>query len=246
VLGGDCVNNQKIVWILLLALLSRTILSLFTQGIFSWGSTFSSVPLDYLEAGRWWTVYGSLIDIGCLALMFWVVKKEGTDIKSLVGFSHIKIKRDFKQAGLLLLILIPLTVLWGTIASFLIYGHSTTPILAGPLPLWGEIYSVIVWPIGWAIMEQMIYMGYCLPKLEKLLSNKVTAILVLMFFWALQHTVLPVTLDFQYSLYRFLTVIPMVIIPIYYLRTRRLFPLILVHALSDIFSALSFYFLPID
>lgn len=245
-LGGDYVSNQKILWTLLMVLLSRTILSLLSQGIFSWGSTFSSMPLDYLEAGRWWTVYGTLIDIGCLALMLWVIKKEGTNFKSLVGFSKIKIKTDLKQAGLLLIIVLPLTALWGTLVSFLIYGQLTTPILAGPLPLWGEIYSVIAWPIGWAIMEQMIYMGYCLPKLEKLFSNKVAAIFVLMFFWALQHTVLPVTLDFQYSLYRFLTVIPMVIIPIYYLRTRRLFPLILVHGLFDSFSALSFYFLSID
>ncbi|MGS2776404.1 CPBP family glutamic-type intramembrane protease [Robertmurraya sp. GLU-23] len=237
-------KNQKVFWILLLCLLSRTILSLFAQGMFSLGSTLTAQPLDFLEAGRWWTVYGSLIDIGSLALMVWIVTKEGTQVKSIIGFSLTSIKRDVLHAGLLLFVLLPITVLWGTFVSLLIYGQVTSPILAGPLPLWGELYSVMVWPIGWAVMEQMVYMGYCLPKLVIIFKNNVAAVIVLMFFWALQHTVLPLTLDLNYSLYRFLTVIPMLIIPIYYLKTRRLIPLILVHALSDCISALSFYFLP--
>lgn len=230
--------------ILLLMLLSRTVLAVLAQGVFSWGSSFTSNPLDFLEAGRWWTVYGSLIDIGCLALMVWAVGKEGMDLKSMIGFSRTRIKSDLIHAGLLLLAIVPLTALWGTLVSLLIYGQGSTPILAGPLPLWGGLYSVLVWPIGWALMEQLVYMGYCLPKLVNILRNKSVALIVVMFFWALQHIALPVTLDLDYSLYRFLTVIPMVIIPIYYLRTRRLLPLVLVHALADSFSALSFYFLP--
>jgi uncharacterized protein len=237
-------NKQKVLGVLLLCLLSRTILSLFSQRIFSAFSSITSQPLDFIEAGRWWTVYGSLIDIGCIGLMVWIVRKEGTDIKSIIGFSRSRIKSDFIHAGILLLVLLPLTVLWGTFVSLLIYGQVSSPIVAGPLPLWGELYSVIVWPIGWAVMEQMIYMGYCLPKLENIFRNKVAAVAVLMFFWALQHTVLPLTLNLDYSLYRFLTVIPMVIIPIYYLKTRRLIPLILVHSISDCISALLFYFLP--
>jgi uncharacterized protein len=236
-------NNRILLWFLLFALLSRTIFSIFAQALFSWGSTFTLQPLGFLDTGRWWTVYGSLIDIGCLALMVWFLKKEGTDLKSIIGFSRMNIKSDVIHAGLLLLVLLPLTVLWGSLVSFFIYGKVTSPILAGPLPLWGELYSVIVWPIGWALMEQIIYMGYCLPKLENLFRNKVTAVIVVMFFWALQHTVLPVTFDVEYSFYRFLTVMPMVMIPLYYLKTRRLVPLILIHTLFDSFSSLSFYFL---
>jgi uncharacterized protein len=237
-------NNRNVLWFLLVALLSRTIFSIFAQALFSWGTTLTLQPLSFLDTGRWWTVYGSLIDIGCLTLMMWFLKKEGKDLKSIIGFSRMNIKSDVIHAGLLLLILLPLTVLWGSLFSFIIYGKVTSPILAGPLPLWGEIYSVMLWPIGWALMEQIIYMGYCLPKLENIFRNKVTAVIIVMFFWALQHTVLPVTLDLEYSFYRFLTVMPMVIIPIYYLKKRRLVPLILIHILFNSISSLSFYFLP--
>ncbi|MHC0037687.1 CPBP family glutamic-type intramembrane protease [Pseudoneobacillus sp. C159] len=237
-------KNQKMLWLLLLILLSRTIFSLFAQGVFSWGSQFTSNPLDFLDAGKWWTVYGSLVDLGCLALMVWILRKEGTELKSIIGFSRARIKSDVIHSLLLLLVLLPLTVLWGNLISLLIYGQVSNPILAGPLPLWGGLYSVLIWPIGWAVMEQVIYMGYGLPKLVDIFRNKVTAVIIVMFFWALQHTVLPLTLDPNYSLYRFLTVIPMVIIPIYFLKTRRLVPLIFAHAIADCISALSFYFLP--
>jgi uncharacterized protein len=242
--GGEEMNNRIVLWFLLVALLSRTIFSIFAQALFSWVTTFTLQPLSFLDTGRWWTVYGTLIDIGCLTLMVWFLKKEGNDLKSIIGFSRMNIKSDVIHAGLLLLVLLPLTVLWGSLVSFFIYGKVTSPILAGPLPLWGELYSVMIWPIGWALMEQIIYMGYCLPKLENIFRNKVTAVIIVMFFWALQHTVLPVTLDLEYSSYRFLTVMPMVIIPIYYLKTRRLVPLILIHILFDSISSLSFYFLP--
>lgn len=232
-------HHQKVGWVIFAVLVSRTIFAVLYQ----WIVSFNVEELDFLEAGRWWTVYGSLIDISCLALLIWVLKREGGNIRSLIGFSRSKLKGDFKQARLLLIIILPLTAIWGTVMSFLIYGKVSVSMIAGPLPLWGALYSVILWPIGWAIMEQLIYMGYCLPRLESISKNKVLSIAIVMFFWALQHIALPVTLDMEYSLYRFLTVIPMVIIPIFYLKTRRLVPIILVHALSDGLSAFLFYFM---
>ncbi|WP_066306878.1 CPBP family glutamic-type intramembrane protease [Bacillus sp. FJAT-29814] len=226
-------------WIILLILLSRTIFAVIFQGIVALG-----FHLDYLAAGRWWTVYGSMIDFACLGLMLWVVRREGIEFRSLVGYSPGDLKRDLKLSGLVLIVVMPLTVLWATLISLLLFGKAAAPIVAGPLPLWGAIYSVIIWPIGWAIMEQIIYMGYCLPKLEEVFHNKVIPVSIVMFFWALQHIALPVTYDMNYSLYRFLTVIPMVFIPIVYLRTRRLVPLIIAHGIFDMTSAISFYFLP--
>lgn len=236
-------KRQTVFWIVFLLLVSRTGFAVFFQGAFSLGSTLAGEEINFLNAGRWWTVYGSLIDLGCFVILRRVLRHEGTGIKSVIAFSAEKLKRDMKHAGLLFLALIPLTMLWGTAVSFLIYGQPSTPILAGPLPAWGVWYSILIWPIGWAIMEQAVYMGYCLPRLERALKSKTAAVTIVMIFWALQHVALPVTLDAEYALYRLLTVVPMTIIPIYYLKTRRLVPLIMVHAIFDIFSAVSFYYL---
>lgn len=236
---------DKLTWFLIIVLLSRTVFAVIAQGIFTFITFLSNQPLTYLESGRWWTVYGSAIDLGCLALLLIVFKKNGGfSFRKVIDVSKTHLKKDLKQAVLILILLLPLTIAWGSLMSTLIFGIVSAPIIAGPLPLWAALYSVLIWPIGWAIMEQVVYIGYCLPKLESIFKSKTIPVFIVMFFWALQHVALPVTLDFEYSLYRFLTVIPMVIIPLIYLKTRRLFPLILVHCIGDMLSAISFYFLP--
>lgn len=235
--GRLLLKTDKMNLLVLIVLLSRTFFAVAVQGAISLGN------LSFLEAGKWWTVYGSVIDIGCLGLLYWAVHSEGRTVSGIIGFTGAKWKNDLKHAGLILIVLLPITIGWGALLGYVMYGSNPPAIIAGPLPFWGEWYSVLIWPIGWAITEQLVYMGYALPKLITILNRKWAAVAIVMVFWALQHTVLPVTEDSQYAIYRFLTVVPMVMIPIVYLRTRRLVPLIIVHAISDTLSALSFYFL---
>jgi uncharacterized protein len=238
-------NHHKKLWFIFIVLLSRTVFAILVQGIVSLFTKLSNHPLTFLVTGSWWTVYGSLIDICCLTLLMWVFKIEGITLRSVLNLNKNEFKRDLKLAGVIFVILLPITMVWGSAVSYLIFGTSHAPMVAGPLPIWAAIYSVVIWPICWAIVEQVIYMGYGLPSLERIFKNKTVAIAIVMFLWALQHVALPVTLDPQYSIYRFLTVLPMVIMPIAYMKTRRLLPLIIVHAISDMMSAITFYFIPL-
>ncbi|MFJ7726821.1 hypothetical protein ACIQXV_11715 [Neobacillus sp. NPDC097160] len=124
--------------IILTVLFSRTILAVLSQGIFSLITNLSNHPLTYLESGRWWTVYGTLIDIGCFVLLIWLLKIEGTNIGNLIGFSRSEIKKDVKLFSLTFVILLPLTIAWGTAIAFIIYGTASAPIIAGPLPRLGD------------------------------------------------------------------------------------------------------------
>src|SRR5690348_6684184 len=36
-------------------------------------------------AAKWWTVYGTLVDLGCLALMSAFLRKEGVRLRDLIG-----------------------------------------------------------------------------------------------------------------------------------------------------------------
>jgi hypothetical protein len=58
--------------------------------------------------------------------------------------------------------------------SQILFGNPRAPIVAGPLPLWAALYSVVIWPI----IEQFTYIGYSLPNLEKLFKNKTLAITI--------------------------------------------------------------------
>jgi hypothetical protein len=42
-------------------------------------------PSPWLSAGRWWTVYGTLADAGCLALRWRFTQAEGANLRDLIG-----------------------------------------------------------------------------------------------------------------------------------------------------------------
>ena len=91
----------------------------------------------------------------------------------------------------------------------------------------------------WSPTEDMTYNGYAFPRLEVLFGRSWLAILVVAFWWTLQHCALPLIFDWKYILWRFCSFLPgVLVILLIYRRTRRLPPLILAHWLMDIGGAL--------
>ena len=196
-------------------------------------------------AAKWWTVYGTLVDAGCLTLMAAYTRKEGIRLRDLLGRVRLRWGRDiFVGAGCLLLIF-PFFFLAFPAASWLVYGSIQPPAFSGTLsgrvlPLWGIMYSFCAWWLVWSPTEEMTYNGYALPRIEVLFGNRWKAIAIVGFWWALQHSFLPFILDRRYVAWRFLAFLPGVLaFMLVYLRLRRLPPLIVAHWAMDI-SALFF------
>ncbi len=51
-------------------------------------------PTPWQDAGPWLTVYGTLIDAGCLALLWRLTRHEGIRLFDLVGFDRTRLVRD--------------------------------------------------------------------------------------------------------------------------------------------------------
>ena len=43
---------------------------------------------------NWWPVYGTLVDVGCLGLLFWLTRQEGLRLLDLTGFDIRRVKTD--------------------------------------------------------------------------------------------------------------------------------------------------------
>ncbi len=195
-------------------------------------------------AARWWTVYGTLVDVGCLALMAACTRKEGIRLRDLIGRVRLPWGRDlFLGAGVLLLVF-PFFGLAASAASRLVWGTAQPQLYPGllagrALPLWGAIYSLSVWWLIWSPTEEMTYNGYALPRLDVLFRSQWKAVAVVGFWWALQHAFIPFILDWKYIVWRFLAFLPgVVVFTLLYLRVRRLPPFIVAHWPMDIFAAL--------
>ena len=226
---------------------ARLIFAVLAQALVAGLFMLQGHPDPWQAAAPWWPVYGTLIDIGCLVLLAWLTRKEGIRLYDLINFQRQLLGRDLLLGmGVGVLILILSTVGF-IIFGPLIYGATPAPTPFSPLPLWGVLYALLVWPIIWAIAEELTYQGYALTRLEVLSGRTWLAVIIVGFGWALQHSALPLMPDWRWTVYRFATNIPIVLLMIFYLRTRprRLFPFIIGHWAANFFGILVGIVLPL-
>ena len=229
----------------LLLVFTRLILALVAQSLVAL-VFFHSEPSPYLAAGKWWPVYGVLIDLGCFFLVSWRAGKEGLRFRDLINYDSHRLGRDILRGLLYILWVFPLAMVGILGFGLLLYGSPQPPPVYGPLPVWAAIYSLVFFPVFWGIMEQCTYQGYALPRLDGSLKNTGLAVAIVAFGWGIQHIALPLTFDPRFMLFRFLSFLPLaVVMTLVYLRTRRLIPFIFAHWAVDMFGILTGIILPI-
>jgi uncharacterized protein len=228
----------------LVVMTGRTILAIMAQALVAFVYLLRHHPSPWNAAAPWWSVYGTLVDIGCLALLARFTRKEGIGLRDLIGKIRLRWGRDvFLGIGYLLLVF-PFFLLAAAPSSRLVFGsphpYLYPGLLAGRvLPLWAVIYSLSLWWIVWSPTEEMTYQAYVLPRIHVLSGRWWVAIPVVSFWWTLQHSCFPLILDRHYLAWRFLAFLPGVtVFTLIYLRTRRLPPLIVAHWPMDISAML--------
>jgi membrane protease YdiL (CAAX protease family) len=215
-------------------LFARSACAVAAQGLVAAIFALRSSPTPWHAAEPWLPVYGTLIDAGCLALLWRLTRREGIRLLDLLGFERTRLLRD----ALLGAALVPVSLVFifgGTYAAgWLLYGAPAPPYLFGALPLPAALYGVLVFPFVWGVTEQLTYNGYLLPRFQVLSRSTGLAVVVVAYAWSLQHAFMPLTFDRKYMAFRLFSSVPYsVFLTLLYLRLRRLIPLAIVHALLD-------------
>jgi len=204
----------------------------------------SSTP--WHDAEPWLPVYGTLIDAGCLTLMWRLTRREGIRLFDLVGFVRTRLGRDVLLGFALIPVCLVFVLAGPYAAGWLLYGTPSQPYFFGRLPLPAALYGVLVWPFIWGLTEQMTYNGYLLPRFQVLSRSTSVGIAVVALVWASQHAFMPLTFDGRFMAFRWLSAVPLsVFMTLAYLRLRRLLPLAIAHALMDGASVLLSALLPL-
>jgi membrane protease YdiL (CAAX protease family) len=217
-----------------MVLFARAGFAVLAQALVAAIFALRSSPAPWHDSEPWLPVYGTLIDAGCLALLWRLTRREGIRLFDLAGFKRTRLLRDVVLG--LAIIPFSLVFIFGGVyaAGWLIYGTLTPPLLLGQLPLAASLYGVLVWPFIWGLTEQLTYNGYLLPRFQVLCRSTSLAIAIVAFAWALQHAFMPLTFDPKFMVFRLLSSVPhSLFITILYLRLRRLIPLAVAHALMD-------------
>jgi membrane protease YdiL (CAAX protease family) len=226
----------------------RIYLSRLCRGCTSLGGRFIHIRRQsnpWQAAAPWWIVYGTLIDIGCFGFLAWLARQEGIHLLDLISFQRQRLGRDFFLGLGFIVLYLFLAIGGGILFGIFIYGADPAPAIMVPLPLWGTLYSLIVWPLIWGFAEEMTYLGYALPRIEILSGRSWLAVVIVGFGWAIQHSALPLMADWRFAVYRFgSSLLIGIVLPIIYLRTRRLFPFILANWAANFVSVLVTVVLP--
>jgi uncharacterized protein len=229
-----------------LMLFARSMLAVAAQALVAAIFAVRSSPTPWHDAEPWLPVYGTLIDAGCLVLLWQLTRREGIGPFELVGFDRARLVPD----ALLGIALVPVSlafILGGvSAAGWLVYGSRTGPYLLGSLPLPAVFYGVLVWPFLWGLTEQMTYNGYLVPRFQVLCGSTSVAVACVAFAWSFQHVVMPLTFDAKFMVLRLLSSVPnSLFVTLLYLRLRRLLPLAIAHGMMDSASVLIGGLLPL-
>ena len=240
------VSDGKVAWAGLLAVLAaRSVLAVLCQLLVS-VIFFRDSADAFREAGQWWRVYGTVIDIGCIILLGRLTRREGIRLLDLGGYRRDRWVRDVLLGmGLFVPVFALTMVLPETVISRVIYG-GPAPVTVGRLPVFATVYALVIWPVIWAFAEDNAYFGYSLPRLEALTGRKSLAVVTLVAFATLQHGFLPRGPDWQHFVYRCATSAPVIIIfSLLYLRQRRLLPLHMIHWAGNVLGIVMLMIMPV-
>ena len=193
--------------------------------------------MNLSDISMWWPLVCIAVNILTIVILFGLIKSKGLRFRDL--YNH---KKDKKKSVKEVLLVTPIMILLGIGGlmgfSWLVYGYMPVT-TTQPLPLWAAIAVVILLPATIIFSEIPFYLGYCTPQLKSVTNNEFLSIAYPLFFYALQHSFMPLIFDFHHMLSRFLMFIPLLImIGLWYNKKRDLVPLMAGHGLLDIFTGI--------
>jgi len=223
-------------WPVLLFLPARLVFAFVAQGFVAGLVALLGSQDAWHAAASWWPVYSTITDVLCLLSLVWLTRREGITLGDLIGVRGRAALKQLSWTPLYLLAVAPAAALASGITR-LFYGSALPPMIAiVDLPPAAALYSLIVWPVIWVIAEELVYLGYLFPRIEALSHRTWVAVLVVTFFWGLQHLAIPFIADQTYLVSRVLAAWAATggVTLVFVLLRRRLVPIIGAHYIFDL------------
>ena len=185
------------------------------------------------EISNWWTIVATVVNVFTIAVLVFAAKKNGMSYLELIGYK----KGNTKISQIVIVSVVVLVVGTGGmyLAGYLCYGvfPYTASMMIAPIPAVLAILNFLPLPITTALAEDGLYLGCGVNHIE----NRILAITIPAFFYALQHCFIPTLFDGKYIMYRFLSFLPLTIILCwYYEKKRNPVPVMIGHALIDMMT----------
>lgn len=186
------------------------------------------------DISNWWSVAASIVNVAVLCILFFFTKKNNSSFGELIQYQKGKTKAKQIIGISVLIFVVGMAGMY--MAGFFCYGiiPYMAPMMIAPVPVWLAVMNVVILPVTTAFAEDGLYLGCGVNQIQ----NKFLAITVPAFFFALQHSFIPLLFDWKYVMYRFLSFLPLTLILCwYYYKKRNPVPVMVGHALIDVATA---------
>lgn len=227
-------------WPVILFLPARLVFAFVAQGLVAGLFVAQGSSDAWQTAAAWWPVYSTLTDLLTLLALSLLTRREGITVADLFGIKGKGALKQLAWTPAYLLAVAPFAALASGITR-IFYGSDLPPMITVVnLPPAGIWYSLIVWPVIWVIAEELMYLGFLLPRLEAMSGNTWLAIVIVTFFWGLQHLAIPFLADETYLVSRVLAAFAATggVTLVFALWRRRLVAMIGVHYIADLSTAI--------
>ena len=218
------VKNDKLKYLLQI----RSILFIL---IFVIGSIITNQKIS--DISNWWSIVATVINIVTIVILVIITRKMKSSYWKLINYEKGKTK--IKQAVAMSIIVLLVGTSGMYLAGFICYGviPYSPPMMIAPIPMILAIINTIVLPLTVPFAEDGLYLGCGVNQIK----NKYLAIFVPAFFYAIQHSFIPLLLDGKFIIYRFLSFLPLTIILCWhYHKNKNPLPIMIGHALIEVAS----------
>ena len=201
--------------------------------IFVIGSIITNKELSSIS--NWWSIVATIVNIITIIILVLVSKKMKISYSKLINYEKGKTK--IKEIVIMSLVVLVFTSIGMSLSGLICYGviPYLAPMMASPIPVVLAIINFILLPLTVPFAEDGLYLGCGVNSFK----NKYLAVLIPAFFYALQHSFIPVLIDFKFIIYRFLCLLPLTIIfCIYYYKKKNPVPMMVGHVIVDMASVI--------
>ncbi len=210
------------------------LMPIFRSVLFIFGGLFFAAlsGQSLIESAKWWPILCVVFNVITILVLKMVCKLEGIEYRVLINYK----KGQLNFIYILTIILLMLSVGVGGMYLFglVIYGYIPT-ILIQPIPVWIAVINTVLLPVTIVFAELPLYFGYSFNRINDSSGNKLFAIVYIVFFYALQHSFIPLMFEWKYILFRFFSFLPlMIVLSVIYNKRKVLTPLMIGHGVLDL------------
>jgi membrane protease YdiL (CAAX protease family) len=183
-----------------------------------------------------WSIIATIVNIFLIILLVLLTRIKHSSYLELINYKKGETK--IKDVIIVSLIVISLGM-GGMYLSGLIFYQKfpyLAPDMVSPISLWIAIINIPLLPITTALAEDGLYLGCGVNQI----NNRYLKIIIPGFFFALQHSFIPLLLDIKFIGYRFFSFLPLTLLLAYiYDKKKNPLPIMIAHAIIDLFTVIS-------